>query len=265
MKTPPPQPLKRRRLSLEGADEPTCHNDDGEECVEVDAAPASRRPQCPTGNNAAKEDLNWLRAKESTMRAQARATAEMAAANAGKVAVIRDQAALQLFSIPDESTMSDMAREYLQLRREEELTKVKRRIQQTKADVQCGLLGVVEPHAEPSAVPPVGAVHSPTAGAEGAGRPTMSTRDSSEIEMFAVQASDFVQGTVDMVQEFRDAGVHNLGIHRPPIPFPFFPPNFQNGWGSNAGLGVGLGWRDGLDSGYAPTSPSGDNFHGSGH
>ena len=228
MKTPPPQLLKRRRLSSEGADEPTCHDDDGEECVEVDAAPTSRRPQRPTGNKAAKEDLNRLRVKENTMRAQARATAEMAAANAEKVAVMRDQAALQLFSIHDESAMSDMAREYLQLWCEEELTKVKRRIQQTKADVQCGLLGVVEPHAKPSAVPQVevvphvGAVHSPTAGAEGAGMSTMSTRDSSEIEMFSVQASDFVGGAVDRVEEFRDAGVHSLGIHRPPIPFPFF-------------------------------------------
>jgi hypothetical protein len=71
MKTPPPQPLKRRRLSSEGADasEPTCHDDDGEECVEVDAAPASRRPQRPTGNKAAKEELNRVRVKESTMRA----------------------------------------------------------------------------------------------------------------------------------------------------------------------------------------------------
>ena len=226
MKTPPPQPLKGRRLSSEGADEPTCHDDDGEECVEVDAAPASRRPQRPTSNKAAKEELNRVRVKESTMRAQARATAEMATANAEKIAVMRDQAALQFFSIPDDSTMSDMAKEYLQLRREEELTKVKRRIHQTKADFECGLPGVVEPHAEPFAVPPVGAVHSPTAGAEGAGRSTMSTRDSSEVATFSVQASDFVGGAVDRVEEFRDAGVHSLGIHRPPIPFPFFPANF---------------------------------------
>jgi hypothetical protein len=50
----------------------------------------------------------------------------MAAANAEKCVVMRDQAALQFFSIPDDSAMSNMAREYLQLRREEELTKVNR-------------------------------------------------------------------------------------------------------------------------------------------
>ena len=76
MKTPPPQPLKKRRLSLEGAEEPTCHDDDGEECVEVDAAPTSRRPQRLTRNKAAKIELNRVRVKESTMRAQARAMQE---------------------------------------------------------------------------------------------------------------------------------------------------------------------------------------------
>ena len=231
MKTPPPQPLKRRRLSSEGADELTCHDDDGEECVEVDAAPASRRPHRPTGNKATKEELNRVRVKESTMRAQARATAEMAAANAEKIAVMRDQAALQFFSIPDDSTMSDMAKEYLQLRREEELTKVKRRIQQTKADFECGLPDVVEPDAQPvqvspvGAMPPVEAVQSPTAGArssDGAGKSTMSIRESGECATFSMQASDFVGGAVDSREEFRDAKVHGLGIHRPPIPFPFF-------------------------------------------
>lgn len=56
----------------------------------------------------------------------------MVAANVEKATVMQDQAALQLFSILGDSVMSDMARECLQLRREEELTKVKRRIQLTK-------------------------------------------------------------------------------------------------------------------------------------
>ena len=273
MKTPPPQPLKRRRLSSERADagEPTSFKDDGEECVEVDAAPASRRPQRPTGNKAAKDELNRVRVKESTMRAQARATAEMAVANAEKVVVMRDQAALQLFSIPDDSAMSDMAREYLQLRREEELTKVKRRIQQTNADFECSIPGVVEPHAQPCAMPHVASPDGiPGAGgasvrlsSEVAGNSTsMSTRQSTEDAQFSVQASDFVGGAAASREEFKDAGVHGLGVQRPPIPFPFFPSTFQNVWGSSVGLGVGLGLGD---SGYASTSPSPDNFHGSGH
>lgn len=60
------------------------------------------------------------------MYAQAKATVEMAAANAEKAAMMRNQAALQHISILDDEIMSDMAREYLQLRRKEELTQVKR-------------------------------------------------------------------------------------------------------------------------------------------
>ena len=111
IKTPPPQPMKKRLLSRE-LHEATAVDDDGEECIEVDSIAASRRPQHPTWNKAAKEELHRARVKESTMRAQAKTTSEMAAANAEKVAVMRDQAALQLFSIPDNSIMSDMAREY---------------------------------------------------------------------------------------------------------------------------------------------------------
>jgi len=43
------------------------------------------------------------------MRAQTKATIEMVVTNAEKTAVIRDQAALQLFSIPNDSMMSNMA------------------------------------------------------------------------------------------------------------------------------------------------------------
>ena len=264
MKTPPPQPLKRRRLSSEGADagEPSAFEDDGEECVEVDAAPTSRRPQRPTGTKAAKDELNRVRVKKSTMRAQARATAEMVAANAEKVAVMRDQAALQLFSIPDDSAMSDMAREYLQLRREEELTKVKRRIQQTKADFECQIPAVVESPAPPCAVPyvasPNGISHAGGASvrlsSEVASKSTsMSTRESTEDAQFSVQASDFVGGAADNRQDFKDAGVQGFGVQRPPILFPFFPSTFQNVWRSSVGLGVGLGLGD---SGYVPTSPA---------
>ena len=315
IKTPPPQPMKRRRLSseLQDASEPTAVDDDGEECVEVDSTTVSRRPQRPTGNKAAKEELHRARVKESTMRAQAKATSEMAASNAEKVAVMRDQAALQLFSIPDDSTMSDMAREYLQLRREEELTKVKRRIQQTKADFLLGLsAGVVEPSAEPGATggvvsdlscPAKGAgaatsaaskasaepgvvemlsvgvglasagmegVDAAGAGAIGAGRSGAVGRSAlkpHEVVPFSVDVHSIVGGAEDRNQDYgvRHAGVQGLGIHRPPIPFSFFPSNYQNVWGSSVGLGVGLGLGEGCDPVYASTRPNLDNFNGSGH
>jgi len=49
----------------------------------------------------------------------------MATANAEKAIVMPDQAALQVFSILDDSIMSDTDQENLQFQCEEELTKVK--------------------------------------------------------------------------------------------------------------------------------------------
>jgi hypothetical protein len=138
IKTPLPQPMKKRRLSTELHDA-TAVDDEGDECLEVDSAPTPRWPQRPIGNKAAKEELHRTRVKESMMRAQEKATSEMAAANANKVAVIHHQAALQFFSIPDDSAMINMAREYLQLCREEELTKVKQQIQQSTAEFFLGV------------------------------------------------------------------------------------------------------------------------------
>jgi hypothetical protein len=250
IKTPPPHPMKKRCLSTE-LHKATAVDDDEEECVEVDSTPASWRLQRATWNKAAKEELHRDRVKESTRRMQAKATSEMAAANAEKVAVMRDQAALQLFSIPDDSTMSNMAREYLQLRNEEELTKVKHRIQQSKAYSFLGPSGgVVESGSIGGAAGEWGELHFAGAGSASAS---------------AEEADD--GGAEDTSQEYvvRHAGVQDLKIHRPPIPFPFFPPNYQNVWGSFVGSGVGLGSGEGCDRVYAPTSPNLDNFNGNGN
>lgn len=66
------------------------------------------------------------------MRAQAKATANIAAASAEKTAVMQDQAALNLFSIPNDLILNEMAREYVQLWREEELAKIERRMEIAK-------------------------------------------------------------------------------------------------------------------------------------
>lgn len=84
--------MKKRRLSTELQDA-TAVADEGDECVKIDSNPAPWQPQRPTCNKAAKEELHRAWVKESTMRAQAKATLEMAATNANKVAVMRDQAA----------------------------------------------------------------------------------------------------------------------------------------------------------------------------
>ena len=62
------------------------------------------------------------------MRAQARATAELAAANLRKAEVLSDQAALSLFTMPNEERLFDEAREYLSLRRQEEMAKLRKRL-----------------------------------------------------------------------------------------------------------------------------------------
>ena len=63
---------------------------------------------------------------------QARATVDLAAANMRKAQVLQDQAALSLFTMPMEQGLSEQAREYLSLRREEEMTKLRRRLAEEK-------------------------------------------------------------------------------------------------------------------------------------
>jgi hypothetical protein len=57
----------------------------------------------------------------------------MAAASFRKAQILQDQAALALFTMPESSNMSQQARHYLQLRREEEMTKLERRLAAEKA------------------------------------------------------------------------------------------------------------------------------------
>lgn len=130
VKTPPPQPMKRRR---EGGDVALTEGEEDEGVgLGIEVVSASKRLQRPTGTKAAKDDLHRAKVKEGTMRAQAKATTDMAAASAEKAAVMQDQAALHLFSIPDDLILNEMARKYVQLWREEELAKIKRRMEIAK-------------------------------------------------------------------------------------------------------------------------------------
>jgi hypothetical protein len=75
----------------------------------------------PCGSKMAKEEQRVEKQREHAMRVQARAMADMAAANFKKAQILHDQATLSLFTMPDTSHLSAQAREYLELRREEEL------------------------------------------------------------------------------------------------------------------------------------------------
>jgi hypothetical protein len=92
-----------------------------------------KRPTRPVGNKHAKEDHRQMKQRDVAMKAQARATADMAAANMRKAQILHDQATLSFFTMPNEESLSDLAREYVNLRREEEMEKLRCRIAEEKA------------------------------------------------------------------------------------------------------------------------------------
>jgi hypothetical protein len=87
-----------------------------------------KRLSRPTGNKVAKEEQRLEKQKECAIRAQAKATSEMAAASTRKAQILHDQAALALFTMPETVDMSEQAQHYLRLCREEEMTKLERRL-----------------------------------------------------------------------------------------------------------------------------------------
>jgi hypothetical protein len=80
----------------------------------------------PMGGKCAKEEVKAQKQRECAVRAQAQATADMAAANVQKAQVLQDQAALNLFTMPGADPVE--VAEYLRLRRQEELVKLKCRL-----------------------------------------------------------------------------------------------------------------------------------------
>ena len=62
------------------------------------------------------------------MHMQARVTAELVVANLRKAEVLSDQAALSFFMMPNKECLSDEAREYLSLMRQEEMAKLRKRL-----------------------------------------------------------------------------------------------------------------------------------------
>ena len=75
----------------------------------------SKCPSRPQGCKSTKEDLRSRQVKDVAIRAQARATANLAVANMRKTQVLQDQAALSLFTMPSDQGLSEEAREYLEL------------------------------------------------------------------------------------------------------------------------------------------------------
>jgi hypothetical protein len=104
---------------------------EGSEDCEVVESLSDSGESSPSGRKAVewrRKNKKTQKLKESTMRAQAKATADMAAATLMKAEILQDQSALALFTMPDDQLTSAEAREYLQLRRQEELLKLRRRL-----------------------------------------------------------------------------------------------------------------------------------------
>ena len=82
----------------------------------------------PGGVKSAKQDSMQQKVRDGALYAQAEATKSMAAVQMRKVALIEDQNMLLLMTMPIEESAGEDAREYMRLRRGEELKKLKKRL-----------------------------------------------------------------------------------------------------------------------------------------
>ena len=93
------------------------------------------RPARPQGSKVAKADMADQNRRDSILRSQAAATEQMAKANMRKAEAMGDHAAMSLFRMRVED-VDEEAREYLQLRRKEELDRIKRRMEQEERQAE---------------------------------------------------------------------------------------------------------------------------------
>jgi hypothetical protein len=86
------------------------------------------RLQRPGGTKAAREELRSAHAREGAIYAQAAATRTMAEAQMKKAALLEDQNMLLLMTMPEDKITTAEAREYLRLRRGDELKKLRHKL-----------------------------------------------------------------------------------------------------------------------------------------
>jgi hypothetical protein len=85
----------------------------------------------PRGQKASKQDLVEVGRRDSILKSQARATEQMAAANMRKAEAMQDHSAMALFKM-NLDELDQGAREYFELRRSEEMERIRRRIDAEK-------------------------------------------------------------------------------------------------------------------------------------
>ena len=123
----------------------------------------------PGGVKSAKQDSMQQKVRDGALYAQAEATRSMAAVQMRKVAVIEDQNMLLLMTMPIEESAGEDAREYMRLRRGEELKKLKKRLSAEDCALQTEAAREVE---DPDVLSPrdEGGRRDPGASASQAGR-----------------------------------------------------------------------------------------------
>jgi hypothetical protein len=134
---------QRRSMTPTDCDDARAHTPGGDDDAPRRTPPREPLPTAmpnkrgrPAGHKSAKEE-QWQRmAREQVAKATQRVTADMASANFKKAQVLEDQAALQIFTMPESQVLSEQAREYLQLRRDEELIKIRLRVAERKAALE---------------------------------------------------------------------------------------------------------------------------------
>jgi hypothetical protein len=87
----------------------------------------------PIGTKCTKDKERQRIHREHVVRARGWVSTEMASANRAKAQVLEDQSALHIFTMPVSETLFNEVREYLALRREEELIKIRLRVVERKA------------------------------------------------------------------------------------------------------------------------------------
>lgn len=123
-----PLPMKRPAGSL-SADVQTLD----EEVMDLENSSSSKAVKRPMEDNRGGKDAHKsAKSKECALRAQAKATADMAAAIMKKASIMEDQSVMALFTMPDDQLQSPEAKEYFKLRRDEELQKLRSRLQAPK-------------------------------------------------------------------------------------------------------------------------------------
>lgn len=115
-------------VATEGAGEGS-QSDEEVEVVVVSPTGFPPRPTRPQGSKAAKGDVVAQKKREKILHSQARATETMAEASLRKANALQDQCAMLVFTMPLEDAMSEEAKKYFTLRRQEEIARLERRMQ----------------------------------------------------------------------------------------------------------------------------------------